>query len=222
MDEERDCCFDDWVGGWTKKASKRPTAAKVSVSLLRALEGLGIRGRTILDIGCGIGDLTSAALQRGAERGYGIELSPKAVREARRLAAQRGVADRVTFEIGDGAKAVLPRADVVVLNRVFCCYADIDGLLERSVAAADEVYAFTAPPSSGVGGAVAKAETVSANTWYRLRDRKFQGFRVFVHDLDRVDARLRHAGFRRIHDERARFVWQLRVYARGDRVPAAA
>jgi SAM-dependent methyltransferase len=222
MDDEHDCCFDDWVGYWSKKTRRRPTAAKVTVSLLGALEDAGIRGRTILDIGCGIGDLTSIALQRGAERGHGIELSPKAVREARRLAVERGVADRLTFEIGDGARVELPRADVVVLNRVFCCYPDIEGLLERSVAAANDLYAFTAPPSSGVGGAIAKAETAWSNRWYRLRDRKFRGFRVFVHDLDRVDARLRDAGFRRIRDERARLLWQLRVYTRGDRVAAAA
>lgn len=221
-DEERDCCFDDWVGNWARKTARRPTAAKVSLSLLRALEDAGIQGRTILDIGCGIGDLTSTAVQRGAERGYGVELSPKAVREARRLAAERGVADRVTFQLGDGAMVELPSADVVVLNRVFCCYPDIGSLLERSSAAATELYAFTAPPSSGVTGAIAKVWAACWNVWYRLRDRKFQGFRVSVHDLDRVDVRLRGAGFRRIRDERARLSWQLRVYARGDRVGAVA
>lgn len=209
-----DCCFDDWVGEWARRTRRRPTAAAVSVPLIDALEHVGVRDRTVLDIGCGIGDVAIATVQRGAASAYGVELSPRAVAEARRLAAERGVGERVAFEIADGAKAELPRSDVVVLNRVFCCYPDIDNLLGRSVAAARHVYAFTAPPSSGVVGTIARLQTRFANVWYRLRDAKFHGFRVFVHDLDRVDATVRAAGFERVRDEGRRIAWRLRVYTR--------
>jgi magnesium-protoporphyrin O-methyltransferase len=214
IDEPEDCCFDDWVGSYRKRLRRKPTAAGVTVPLLRALEEAGIRGRSVLDIGCGIGDVAIGTLERGAERAHGVELSPRAVAEARRYAAERGVADRVSFDLGDAAKVDLPAADVVVLNRVFCCYADIDVLLERSVAAAAHVYAFTAPPSTGPLGVLARLETRLANVWYRLRDRKFHGFRVFVHDLDAIDARLRSAGFAALRRERAYHAWQLAVYTR--------
>jgi magnesium-protoporphyrin O-methyltransferase len=214
VEEPHDCCFDDWVGHWARRVRRRPTAAAVTVSLLDALDEAGVRGRTVLDIGCGIGDVAITTLRRGASSALGVELSPKAVAEARRFAAERGVDDRATFRIGDGARVDLPESDVVVLNRVFCCYPDIENLLRRSLAAARHVYAFTAPPSTGVLGAIARAQTRWANTWYRLRRKKFRGFRVFVHDLDRVDAAARAAGFTRIRDERRRFAWQLSVYAR--------
>jgi predicted RNA methylase len=213
-DDPEDCCFDDWVGYWTKRVRSKPTAAGVTVPLLEALEEAGVRDRTVLDIGCGIGDVASGTVERGASRAYGVELSPRAVTEARKLAAERGVADRVTFTIGDGAKVELPRADVVVLNRVFCCYPDIDALLGRSLAAAQHVYAFTAPPSNGVLGVVAKVQVRLSNVWYRLRDAKFHGFRVFVHDLDAIDARIRAAGFSPVRRERRRLAWRLAVYAR--------
>jgi len=116
--------------------------------------------------------------------------------------------------VGDGAEINLPKADVVVLNRVFCCYRDADGLLENSISAAGSVYAFTTPPSKGLGGAYVKMQSRFWNVWYRLRDRKFQGFRVFIHDVDRIDARVQAAGFRPIRRERRRFVWHLAVYAR--------
>ncbi|MGZ4148305.1 MAG: class I SAM-dependent methyltransferase, partial [Actinomycetota bacterium] len=162
-DEPEDCCFDDWVGYWSKRVRRKPTAAAVTVSLLEALEEAGVRDRTVLDIGCGIGDVASGTVQRGAARAFGVELSPRAVAEATRLADERGVGDRVAFTIGDGAKVDLPHADVVVLNRVFCCYPDIDALLGRSLAAAEHVYAFTAPPSRGVLGVIARLQVRWSN-----------------------------------------------------------
>ena len=215
MDEEEgECCFDGWVDHWSKRSKKRRTVAGVTASLLAGLEETGIRGQTVLDVGCGIGDLAIEAVRRGAARAFGVELSAKAVDEARRLAAERGVADRTSFEVGDGSQMRLPNADVVVLNRVFCCYRDADALVENSLSAAGAVYAFTTPPSKGLGGAFVKMQSRFWNVWYRLRDRKFQGFRVFIHDVDRIDARVQAAGFRPIRSERRRFVWHLAVYAR--------
>jgi SAM-dependent methyltransferase len=213
-DEPEDCCFDDWVGYWAKRVRSKPTAASVTIPLLEALEEAGVRDRTVLDVGCGIGDVATGALARGASSAYGVELSPKAVEEARRLAMERGVEGRATFVVGDGAKVTLPVSDVVVLNRVFCCYPDIDALLGRSLEAARHVYAFTAPPSSGPLGVIARVQVRLANVYYGWRDSKFHGFRVFVHDLDRIDRRLREAGFSRLRWERRRLAWRLAVYAR--------
>lgn len=215
MDEEQNgCCFDDWADHWSKKAKKKRTVAGVTAPLLAALEEAGIRGRSVLDVGCGIGDLAIEAVTRGATRAFGVELSAKAVEEARHLAVDRRVADRTSFDVGDGSKVPLPQADVVVLNRVFCCYPDVDALLENSLSAARSVYAFTTPPSTGLRGALVRSQTRFANLWYRLRDRKFQGFRVFVHDVGRIDARVRAAGFHPIRSERRRVVWHMAVYVR--------
>jgi magnesium-protoporphyrin O-methyltransferase len=219
-EEDGECCFDDWVDHWSKRSKRKPTVAGVTAPLLRGLEEAGIRDRTVLDVGCGIGDLAIEAVRQGAVRAFGVELSAKAVEEARRLAVERGVADRTSFEVGDGSRMPLPNADVVVLNRVFCCYRDAEALLENSLSAAGSVYAFTTPPSKGLGGAFAKVQARFWNVWYRLRDRKFQGFRVYIHDVDRIDARVQSGGFRPIRRERRRFVWHLAVYARPRISPA--
>ncbi len=212
--EDGGCCFDDWVDDWSKRAKKKRTVAGVTAPLLAALEEAGIRDRSILDIGCGIGDLATEAVSRGATLAFGIELSAKAVEEARRLAVDRGVADRISFQVGDGAKVALPEADIVVLNRVFCCYPDIDALLTNSLSAAGVAYAFTTPPSTGLAGSFVKAQMRFANAWYRLRDSKFQGFRVFVHDVKAIDARVQEAGFRQVRTGSHHLVWHMAVYAR--------
>lgn len=216
MDEPRTdpCCFDDWADAYERRTRRKATAAGITAALLEALEEAGLAGRTVLDVGCGIGDLAIETVRRGAERASGFDLSGQSIARARRLAEERGVAGRTSFEVGDGSKVALPAADVVVLNRVVCCYPDVEGLLATTLAAAGSVYAFTAPPSRGVAGAVARGLVALSNAWYRLRDRKFRGFRTFVHDVDRIDERVRAAGFRPVRRELRRFAWELAVYAR--------
>jgi SAM-dependent methyltransferase len=208
------CCFDDWVDSWDRKTRDGGTAAHVTATLADALEQEGLADRTVLDVGCGIGDLAIETLTRGAASATGFDLSPKAIDRARELAVTRGVADRTRFEVGDGSIVELPPADVVVLNRVVCCYPNADGLLDRTLHAAGSVFAFTAPASDGAAGVLNRLVTRWSNAWYRMRRKKFGDFRTFVHDLDAIDERVRREGFRRVAHERRRVVWDLAVYAR--------
>ena len=212
--EPQGCCFDDWVDSWTTKTRKKPTAAKVTASLLDAITEAGVTDRTVLDVGCGIGDLAIEVVTRGAASGTGYDLSAKAIEEARKLAAARGVGDRTRFEVGDGAKLELPAADIVVINRVVCCYPDTENLLEHTLGAAGSVFAMTAPVSRGVTGLLNRLWSRLGNVGYRLRPKKYGGFRTFIHDLDRIDERIRAAGFRRVRSEHRRVVWDLAVYTR--------
>jgi SAM-dependent methyltransferase len=212
--EPQHCCFDDWVDHWASQTTKKPTAAKVTASLLDAITEAGVTDRTVLDVGCGIGDLAIEVVTRGATGGTGYDLSAKAIEEARKLAAARGVGDRMRFEVGDGAKLDLPAADIVVINRVVCCYPDTEHLLEHTLGAAGSVFAMTAPVSKGVKGVLNRLWSTFENLGYRLRPSKYGGFRVFIHDLDHIDERIRAAGFRRVRHERLRVVWDLAVYTR--------
>lgn len=152
-------------------------------------------------------------LDRGARAATGIDLSTAAIEEARRLSGERGLAERATFEVADGSTVTLTLHDVVVLDKVFCCYPDVDGLLANSLAAARSVYAFSIPPSAGLRGAVQRALTRIANGWYRLRRRKFGGFRTYVHDVAALDGGVRAAGFEPVASRR-RLAWDIAVYSR--------
>ncbi len=208
------CCFDDWVDSWERKAGRRDTVNAVTASLLKAITAQGVSGRTVLDVGCGIGDLAIETVAAGATSATGYDLSPKAIGRARALARERGVGDRTTFEVGDGSKLDLPRADIVAINRVVCCYPDADGILERTLAAAGSVYAISAPVSRGARGLYNHVQNGLWNVVYRIRDKHYGGFRTFIHDVERIDRRITAEGFRRVHHERRRIVWDLAVYAR--------
>ena len=71
------------------------------------------------------------------------------------------------------------------------------------------------PIHTGLVGLFNRFSIGVGNVWYRLRDRKFQGFRAFVHDLDAVDRTIAAAGFRKAHGAHRR-MWQLGMFTRTD------
>lgn len=217
MAEERTegCCFDEWAVNNAARARKRGVGAAITARMLRALERTGLAGRTVLDVGCGTGDLALGTLASGAERASGIDLSPGGIEQARALAAERELSARTAFSVGDGAVVALDRHDVVALNRVLCCYPSVDLLLANSLDAAGSVYAYTAPVDTGPLGRFNRISVAISNAWFRLRAKKFRGFQAFVHDLDAVDRAIASAGFRRVHESRERVVWRLAVFTRG-------
>jgi SAM-dependent methyltransferase len=199
-DEPEPCCFDDWSAHYAKRARTRKLGG-VSSDLIDELGRAGLEGRTLLDVGC------------GAVTAVGVDLSSASIAEARRISSERGLADRLRFEVADGSSAPLGSHDVVVLDKVFCCYPNVEGLLGNSLHAARAVYAFSVPPSSGLRGVGARAVTRIQNAWYRMRRRKYGGFQTYVHDVSQMDSRVREAGFERLFTRR-RFAWDLAVYVR--------
>ena len=66
-------------------------------AFVRLADGGLLRGR-VLDAGCGTGEHALLAAARGADA-VGVDISPRAIGQARRKAAERGLA--VRFEVGD-------------------------------------------------------------------------------------------------------------------------
>jgi SAM-dependent methyltransferase len=79
----------------------------------RILAGLDLSGRTVLDIGCGVGGIT-AALARGfgAARVIGVDVEAPVCAKARVRAAAAGVADRVDIREVRPGPYPLPDASV--------------------------------------------------------------------------------------------------------------
>lgn len=59
------------------------------------------RDSTVLDLGCGVGNLAIFAALKGARQVYAVDVMPEACALARRNAERNGVADRVDVRCGD-------------------------------------------------------------------------------------------------------------------------
>ncbi len=74
-----------------------------------------------IDVGCGSGILSLAALKLGVERALGVDTDGQAIKVARKNAAQNRVLDRLEFEVGSVGEVragsfTLHRAPLVMVN----------------------------------------------------------------------------------------------------------
>ncbi len=102
---------------------------------------------SVLDIGCGIGAVGVSLLKRGAGSGTFVDVSAAYLRAARTVSEQAGVEEKATFYQDDFATSArpYPQADVVVLDRVVCCYPNATALLEKAARHSRKTLIFTYP-----------------------------------------------------------------------------
>ena len=139
------CCPGDYDRFFGKRFARRLAKKyrkrgldKTARRMTDFLRERGIDGVTVLEIGGGVGEIEIELLKAGAARAQNLELSSAYEEDARKLAEEAGVGGRVDWRIHDIAadpEAVEP-ADIVVMNRVVCCYPDYERLLG---AAADHI-----------------------------------------------------------------------------------
>jgi len=86
--------------------------------LYKMLEMADVKeGDVVWDLGCGDGRIPIAAVEKfKAKHGYGFDINPKLIAEAKELAKKHGVADKTEFKIGNIFKMEdYSPADVVTL-----------------------------------------------------------------------------------------------------------
>jgi hypothetical protein len=189
---------------YRKRGPSRPTRV-----LLDALRGEGVERASVLDVGGGIGTIQNELLDAGADRVTSVEASAAYLRAAKEEAARRGNADRVSYHAGDFVALAdrIEPADVVTLDRVICCYPDMESLVGRSADHAQRLYGVVYPRDAW---------------WIRLGFRGVnlgmklgrRAFRVHLHRTSAVDAVVRDRGLTPTLRRRVGPVWQVAVYAR--------
>jgi len=131
---------------------------------------------TVLDVGAGVGGLTWALLDQGMARAIVIEASAAYLAAASDEATRRGRSGMVQFVRGDYVTMApqVPRATVVTLDRVVCCYPWFEPLLEQAGRHAERSVALSYPRDRWF---------VRVGLWLENLMRRWKGnpFRTFVH-----------------------------------------
>ncbi len=179
--------------------------------LLKGIRAEGVRGRTLLDIGGGVGAIPHELFGDGLAGATAVDVSSSYLAASRGEAEERGHRERMSFLHGDFveiAEALSP-ADIVTLDRVVCCYPDMERLVRSSADRAEVLYGLVHPRE----GRAMRLAVAALNLSFRLRR---STFRVYLHGREAIDALVRSRGFVRRY-QASTALWRVDLYTRVSR-----
>jgi predicted TPR repeat methyltransferase len=193
----------------------RKGADPTSARLLDMIRRRGVAGATLLDIGGGTGVIDRELLRAGAGHAVLVDGSAAYLEVARDEARRARMLDRMELVEGDFTRLAsrIDAADIVTLDRVVCCYPDVEALVGLSARRARRVYALVLPRDRWfvrLGVALENLTRAVARSPYR----------AFAHANARVDAIAASAGLRPVEEARTTF-WRVVLYERSQPVSGA-
>jgi magnesium-protoporphyrin O-methyltransferase len=164
---------------------------------------------SVLDIGCGAGGAHQELLRQGiADRAVGVDASSAYLEAARVNAAQLNLSDRVVYEQQDFALAAasFAPAEVVLMDRVICCYPYLAELLGAAARHTQGYLCLSFPRDEW---------------WTRLPYRLYDflqtlfrsKYRFYLHPYAQIIAQAEAADLRLVHSDYTG-LWQILVFAR--------
>ena len=164
------------------------------------------KNRTVLDIGCGIGGLGLSLLERGAAHSTFVDVSREYLRAAKDLAEEREVEGDTTFVEADFMQTDLSPADIVVLDRVVCCYPDAPALLRKAASQSETSLVFSYPRPVWWMHFTGGLLNLGVRVWRKE-------YRFYVHDEETLLEAAKSSGHT-LQEVRSVGVWKLAVFRR--------
>jgi hypothetical protein len=211
-----DCCnpkaygevFNEKRARAEAKRFRRKGLDATSRRIAEIVKADGVAGGTLLEVGGGVGSLEIELLKAGMARAVNVELAPTYERVAGELLAEAALSERVERRVMDFAESgdEVEAADLVVLNRVVCCYPDMPKLTTAAATHARKRLVLSFP---------------NQRWWTRLGLSLINllfaasrgGFRVFGHPPAQIVAAVERHGFT-TRVNQAGMVWQVVAFER--------
>ena len=176
--------------------------------LLNEVNKIGVQGMTFLDIGGGIGAIQYALIKWGALNGVSIEASSAYIDSIKEETGENNLTEKVVFKHGDFTTIAsdLNSSDIVTLDKVICCYDDMNRLVDLSSKLARKIYAVVYPRDNWW----TKLFLPIINFYPKI---KGSSFRLFIHPTNKVEDIIIKNGLKRIYNT-TRLFWQVAVFIR--------
>lgn len=181
-----------------------PTSRRI----VEFLKQQGVEGRTVLEVGGGIGAIQIDLLKAGASRSVSIELTPTYESEAAALLREAGLESRVERQVMDFAETAdaVDGADIVIMNRVICCYPDMSRLVGAAADHTREVLVMSYPKETWW----TRFGLRLGNLGLRVARREFQ---IFLHPPKKIIATSEQHGLRTVLNRNGLF-WTVAALGR--------
>ncbi|MCR9143886.1 MAG: class I SAM-dependent methyltransferase [bacterium] len=163
----------------------------------------------ILDIGCGVGGLHLTLLaENAAAHARGIDIADGMLAQARDFARDMDLSARVNYTTGDFVDLAdeIPPADITLLDKVVCCYENVEELVRLSTDHTRAIYAVSRPRDIWYMRWVFKTQS-----WF-MKMFRF-AFYPCWHNWTHVHDQIVAAGFAPVFQDRTT-LWDVAVYRR--------
>ena len=211
-----DCCspkgyrwvFSERNARADAKRYRRKGLDSTSRRIVDFVKKQGVEGRTVLEVGGGVGAIQIELLKAGAARAVSIELTPTYEAVATILLEEAGLADRVERRVMDFVQAAdqVDGADVVIMNRVICCYPDMPRLAGAAADHARQLLVMSFPRRSwwmSIGLTLG-----NFLLWAMRRE-----FHIFLHQPEKIIATSEQHGLEPVLDQQG-LVWKVAALRR--------
>ena len=114
---------------------------------VNSLNRLGIANTQLIEIGCGVGALHQTLLLQGAGFAVGVDLADNMLKQAQIAADKNHLSACTRYMQGDFVQIVdsIEPADIMLMDKVVCCYPDADSLLKTALSRTRRILAITYP-----------------------------------------------------------------------------
>lgn len=172
------------------------------------INGRGVDGLSVLEIGGGLGDLQVELLKAGASTSVNVELSGGYEEAARELMESEGLGDRMQRHLGDfvDQRDLVEPADVVVLNRVICCYPWMDRMMDAAVDKTRSLLAIAVPRDRRLAHLFVGVGNI-------INGMRGCGFRAYVHPVTAIEDKASQAGLWPVYTDPG-LVWNGMIFER--------
>lgn len=200
--------FDQKTATKDLESYRQKGPAKTTQMLIEALKAETTANLTLLDVGGGVGAIQHALFKAGIGQATHVDASSAYLRASQEEAKRQGHSDRITYRFGNLVELApeLGPVDIVTLDRVVCCYHDVEALLEASARLAGQQIGLVYPRETWwveIGRLL-----INSTVWVQRNP-----FRFFVHPTSTIETVLRQYGFERQFYQKT-FLWQVAVYAK--------
>jgi len=191
-----------------KRYKKKGPGAITKKLIQYLLDFNQLEGKTLLDIGGGIGAIQWGFLKSGGNRTIDVDASNSYQLVAKEYSEELGYDHSASFVFGDFVESAheIPYVDFVTMDKVLCCYPDYESLLSEALKKCKTQILITYP----LGGSIARFIAAIENLYFRIRKIEFV---TYIHSPKEIENFIKSQGFE-LTKKSISFPWHLQVYTK--------
>jgi len=188
------------------KKYRRKGPEKSTRLLIESIPDEAAANSTLLDIGGGIGAIPFELFKKGIQQSVNVDASRAYQSVSKKEAAERNLTEKTEYYFGDftDVAPTLSNADIVTLDKVICCYPDVNLLLKSSLEKTGSYYGLVFPREN----LLTRIGFRLINLWFKIRRSEF---RTYIHPHKKVDEIIQSHGFRKKSQDKT-ILWQVVLY----------